>query len=126
MKLVFVCLGGAAGALCRYLTSVLMAKFTEEAVWATVTVNLLGSFLIGIVFIWLKNLSNIELSENMRLLIMIGFLGAFTTFSAYSVNLYELINKNMKLAVIYFIISNVGGLLLFFAGVWIANKMHSS
>ena len=103
-----------------------MAKFTEEAVWATVTVNLLGSFLIGIVFIWLKNLSNIELSENMRLLIMIGFLGAFTTFSAYSLNLYELINKNMKLAVIYFIISNVGGLLLFFAGVWIANKMHSS
>ena len=72
-----VALGGALGAALRYAASELIA--TESFPYATLSVNLVGSFLLGIVVALTQNL----LSTNLALLLGTGVLGAFTTMSTF-------------------------------------------
>ncbi|MBZ6378893.1 hypothetical protein B5C34_10540 [Pacificimonas flava] len=83
-------LGGGLGAITRFLA----AHWTNKLVWdgrlpwGTFTVNLIGSFLIGAVIMWtLEHASN----SQTRLLLVTGFLGGFTTFSAFSFEMTELL-----------------------------------
>jgi len=77
-------------------------------------VNLLGSFFIG-VCISLSDKSII--TENIRIYIAIGLLGGFTTFSTFSMDLFNLLNKSLYVEMIsYLVLSVFGGVLLFFAG----------
>jgi CrcB protein len=75
---------------------------------------LLGSFFIG-VCISLSDKSII--TENIRIYIAIGLLGGFTTFSTFSMDLFNLLNKSLYVEMIsYLVLSVFGGVLLFFAG----------
>lgn len=88
-SLIQVALGGAIGATARYLTNMATFRFFGPGFpWGTVVVNVLGSFLMGVLVVVLAQLSGNRLAP----LLMTGVLGGFTTFSAFSldaVNLWE-------------------------------------
>jgi CrcB protein len=78
-----VALGGAAGSSARYLTGVVAVRLLGAGFpWGTLIVNLLGSFLMGALVVVLGHLSANRLAP----LLMTGFLGGFTTFSAFSLD----------------------------------------
>lgn len=106
--LALVGLGGAIGATLRYIVGEWMS---DGFPWGTMTVNLLGSLLLGIVV-------TVTLSEEMVLLVGTGVMGAFTTMSAYSVDLIELIDKNEHTtAIVYLLVTVIGCPLLAFGGM---------
>jgi CrcB protein len=78
-----VALGGAIGASARYLTNVaVMRGIGPGFPWATVIVNVLGSFLMGVLVVWLAERGAMRLAP----FLMTGILGGFTTFSAFSLD----------------------------------------
>lgn len=82
-SLIQVALGGAIGASARYLTNVATFRFFGPGFpWGTVVVNVLGSFLMGVLVVVLAQLSGNRLAP----LLMTGVLGGFTTFSAFSLD----------------------------------------
>ena len=82
MGIVYVALGGAIGASARYLVSNWMASwFGPDFPWGTFFVNVSGSFLIGIVLVLVESGS---LSTEAWLLLAVGILGGYTTFSSFS------------------------------------------
>ena len=88
---VYVAIGGAIGAVFRYLVSIISLKYLATTFpWGTLIVNLLGSFVIG--FLWgLFELSTI--SQNTRLFLFMGILGSFTTFSSFSLESFNLLRS---------------------------------
>ena len=71
--------GGAAGSLARYGVNVLFTELKWSPIGATMTANIVGSFALGILFAMALNRSNFNL--DVLLLLSVGFLGSFTTFS---------------------------------------------
>ena len=97
--LALVCLGGAVGAALRYMVGEWMP---DGFPWGTMSVNLIGSLLLGFVV-------TMALSEETVLLVGTGLMGAFTTMSAYSVDLIELIeNSEHSSAVVYLLVTVLG------------------
>lgn len=90
-KLLLIGLGGAFGSIFRYLVSTGMYKiFGSNFPYGTFCVNAVGSFLIGLIFVLL--LDNISgMADQLRALLIIGFLGGFTTFSSFSMETLVLI-----------------------------------
>ena len=78
-NIAFVAFGGAVGSVVRYLTSQLI-NFKKFPL-STFTVNIIGSFLIGILMGYISKQMN---AQNWQLLLVTGFCGGFTTFSAFS------------------------------------------
>jgi CrcB protein len=80
--LLLVGAGGAVGSVLRYAMTVGIQRVAgSNFPWGTVIVNVLGSFAIGLLYVWL-----VERGENaaLRALLMVGLLGGFTTFSSFS------------------------------------------
>jgi CrcB protein len=91
-QLLAVAVGGAAGAMMRWLAASGVQRLSGGAFpWGTFAVNALGSFLLGFLFIWLIERSTV--GELARLAITVGFFGAFTTFSTYSLESIRLIQE---------------------------------
>ena len=89
-NLILVAAGGALGALLRYFLTNISKSLFASSIYGTISVNIIGSFLIGY-FITSKFGNN--LSENfVRFFIIIGLLGSFTTFSAFSYEVVDLLN----------------------------------
>jgi len=116
MKLyLLVALFGAAGSVLRYSLYLITPRFFYlNFPINTVLVNLLGSFFIGAcISLFDKSI----ITENTRIYIVIGLLGGFTTFSTFSMDLFNLLNKSLYIEMIsYLVLSVFGGLLLFLAG----------
>ena len=106
--LALVGVGGAIGAVLRYMIG---EWIPDGFPWGTLTVNLLGSLLLGI-------LVGMSLSAEMGLLLGTGIMGAFTTMSAYSVDLVELFdNGEYGPAVSYLLMTLLGCPLLAYGGM---------
>jgi len=91
-QLLWVALGGSIGAVFRYLLASAIYQFTgRDFPYGTLMVNVLGSFIIGVLSIWL--VEKYELSSELRLAIIVGGLGAFTTFSTFSWETIQLIEQ---------------------------------
>ena len=121
MKLyLLVALFGAAGSVLRYFFLIITPKiYYSSFPVSTVTVNLLGSFFIGL-FISLFDRGIIN--ENIRVCITIGLLGGFTTFSTFSMDMLNLINKSLYLQTAFYIcISVFLGLGFFIMGQKVSN-----
>ena len=116
MKLyLLVALFGAAGSVLRYSLYLITPRFFYlNFPISTVLVNLLGSFFIGAcISLFDKSI----ITENTRIYIVIGLLGGFITFSTFSMDLFNLLNKSLYIEMIsYLVLSVFGGLLLFLAG----------
>ena len=116
MKLyLLVALFGAAGSVLRYSLYLITPRFFYlNFPVSTVLVNLLGSFFIGVcISLFDKSI----ITENIRIYITIGLLGGFTTFSTFSMDLFNLLNKSLYIEMIsYLVLSVFGGVFLFFAG----------
>ena len=90
-NLILVATGGALGAVLRYLLSNISKTLFVSSIYGTISVNIIGSFLIG--YIITSDFGN-KLSENfIKFFLIIGLLGSFTTFSAFSYEVVELINS---------------------------------
>lgn len=91
-QLLAVAIGGATGAVMRWLMAAGIQRMVGGAFpWGTFAVNAIGSFLLGFLFVWLIERSTV--SELVRLALTVGFLGAFTTFSTYSLESIRLLQE---------------------------------
>lgn len=116
---IMVALGGAAGSAGRYGVS-LIVKPAASFPFATLSVNLVGSFLIGLLFGWLMRGEGGG-NEAWRLFLGVGVLGGFTTFSAFSWEFLQLIERReIVAAFIYGGGSLLGGLVLVALGFWLS------
>ncbi len=106
MKFLYLALGGATGTILRYIISGLVYRFYDGFFpWGTFAVNLSGSFVIG--FLW-ESFERVSVSPNLRLFLLIGMLGAFTTFSTYSLESFNLLRDGeMRLALFNILLSNI-------------------
>lgn len=125
LKLVLVFLGGGVGASMRYGAGVLVARLTPEGAdtphWlamypvATMLVNLLGCGLIGLAWGMLGDPK--EGNETIRLALIVGVLGGFTTFSSFGWEMLELMQEGRAATAIVYAVLSVGiGLLCAYAG----------
>ena len=112
-------LAGSLGTMARFGVSYWMLQwFGRDFPWGTLLVNILGSFLMGFLAVYL--LSKLHWPEPMRIVLLTGFLGAFTTFSAFSVDALFLIEREEWLRAIFYVMASVllallatrGGMLL--------------
>jgi len=91
-QIIAISVGASAGALSRWGTVLLMQRwFGAGYPWATLVVNAVGSFVLGFLVIWF--LDKTHLSDLLRLLLTVGFLGSFTTFSTFSVETVRLMEQ---------------------------------
>ena len=112
--IIWVALGGALGAVGRYLVG-LSLKTASGFPWATMSVNILGSLLMGLVIGWLSRQNGG--SDALRLFVAVGILGGFTTFSAFSMDFFTLLERRDIVAtVLYLSGSLLGGLVAFIIG----------
>ncbi|MEP0153788.1 fluoride efflux transporter CrcB [Pseudophaeobacter sp.] len=119
-----VALGGACGAVLRYLTGLGVLRLVghQEFPLAIISVNVIGSFLMGGFVVVAAQKGVTHLSP----LVMTGFLGGFTTFSAFSLETANLIERGaLGQAAVYVLLSvglSVGGL---FLGLWLARGVFA-
>lgn len=119
VKLFYIAAGGAAGAVLRYWVSGLSLRFLPAVFpYGTMIVNLAGSFLIG--FLW--GVSETALiTQHIRLLIFIGVLGSFTTFSTFTLENFNLLRDGEYMYfVLNIVLSVVLGVALVFMGYFLS------
>ncbi len=103
-----VFLGGGLGSMARYGVNVLcMRWFTAQYPWATFSVNVLGSFLMGVFAGYLTYKATQSWSGGARLFLMTGVLGGFTTFSAFSLDVMSLLERGDFGAAALYVIASV-------------------
>lgn len=88
---VLIAFGGALGTVARYLISVAALPISRELPWGTIGINILGSFVIGFFGTLTLASGRHPVSEDMRLFVMAGLCGGFTTFSAFSLQTLDLL-----------------------------------
>jgi CrcB protein len=118
-----VAAGGAIGAALRHLTGLLMLRLAGAAFpWGTLTVNILGSFAMGLFIELLAR--RFGASNELRLLVATGVLGGFTTFSSFSLDVAILWERGMAPAAFAYVLASViGSICALFAGLWLVRVM---
>lgn len=93
MRLLLVLAGGAVGSAGRYLIATWLAgRFGPGFPWGTLTVNIAGSFLIGLLATFADEFGSI--GPQARLFLVVGVLGGFTTFSSFSLETLRLVEQS--------------------------------
>ena len=114
----WIAVGGASGAVFRYLIFVVFQLIGWNTIWATMSVNIVGSFLLGLSCGLLP-----DANPRLQLLVTTGFMGAFTTFSTFSGDFVQLLEtKSFLLASSYAMVSVVSGIFAFLLGNYITTS----
>lgn len=86
-------MGAILGASSRYYLAICVQKWLETGFpWATLLINIVGSFLMGILFEYFSIKNQLE---SWRIFALVGFLGSFTTFSTFSLDLFLLLKQSL-------------------------------
>lgn len=110
-----VFIGGGAGAVLRYLTGVFALRYLSfSLLFATFAVNIIGCFILG--FLYSLFIDKPEINNSLKLALTAGFCGGLTTFSIFSLEMFEMLgNSQILYVLIYLLLSITVGL----AAVWI-------
>ncbi len=125
MNIILVAIGGAFGAVARFLSHEAIMKMMRVSNFAhfpaaTMFVNVLGSLMAGILYYFIVKNFN-EFDPRYKNLLMFGFLGAFTTFSAFSIDFLRLFQAgHLAMAVSYVFLSVFFCILAVFLGFYLA------
>ena len=122
MLYLMIAIGGSAGALTRYLVSAFINNLVSSSFPAgTLFLNVTGSFIIGFLF---QIYQSVLVSDEVKMLVTVGFLGSYTTFSTYSLETLNLLLTNQyKSAVINVAVSNVLAVSMSLLGIAAARIM---
>ena len=123
ISFIIVGIGGALGAMLRYAVQLGVSSFALGPAWlATFVVNLAGALVMGVMAGWL--LGTAALPEGWRLFIMVGLLGALTTFSSFTLDSYHLLQRQEWLILSFYVLGSVilsyGCFLL---GLWLCQQL---
>ncbi|HNP19159.1 MAG TPA: fluoride efflux transporter CrcB [Fulvivirga sp.] len=121
-NLLLVGIGGFTGSVLRYVTYLLIdKKFTSNFLVSTMTVNVIGSLILGIIIGFsLKG----NLNEQTKLLLAVGFCGSFTTFSTFAFENFNLLQQRETLtSLLYIGMSVILGLIAVYVGLLIAKSI---
>jgi CrcB protein len=123
-KVLAVFLGAGVGGVLRYLISLVIVRpHAADFPWATLLINLLGCLLIGYLGTFFAHLA--PRGDVLRVGILVGLLGGFTTFSSFGRETFDLLTHDRRtFAVVYVLVSTLGGLLLVGIGHAIAHRWH--
>jgi CrcB protein len=120
---VAIAIGGTLGCWARFgMTNLLQAVYGREFPFATLFINVSGSFLMG--FLFVETLERLTISPTVRTGLLTGFLGGYTTFSTFSMESLLLVEQGQPLrAVAYLALSVALGFSAAFAGAYIARNL---
>ncbi len=122
-NLVLIVLLGCVGIVCRYLVDSTLGSWNEGFPVSTLLINLVGSFLAGIIYALSVQK---QISSNLQMGLLVGFCGGFTTFSAFALQTVAMIERGRFLpAILYFLMSPALGLLAALVPVFWARKFFS-
>jgi len=123
-KIIVVALGGALGAVARYwLGGLLSSRWPMQFPLGTFVINVTGSFIIGF-FLTLVG-QRIAIHPNWRLLIAVGFVGAYTTFSTFEYETLKLLEEgNVLSAALNVFLSLAAGFVAVWLGVILARRFY--
>lgn len=115
-------LGGAIGVNARYWIGIWITRTTHETFpWATLAINVTGSFLIGLLATAFVNLSA---HPNHRLFFATGILGGYTTFSSFSLEAFDLWERGNPLGALAYLLGSVAaGFVAVFLGILVARAI---
>lgn len=109
MNLFLIALGGGLGSIARHLSSEAITKITisyAKFPWHTFSVNIIGSLIAGILYFFvIKNFDSFD--PRLKHFLFVGFLGGFTTFSAFSLDFFRLTTAGQYLHASAYVISSV-------------------
>ena len=120
LNYVAVAIGSALGGVARYGFALLVARWLGDAFpWGTILINILGSFVIGFFATLTRPDGRWRVAPALRLFVMVGICGGYTTFSAFSLQTFELLRHGAALAAL----ANVGlSLALCLLAVWLGHE----
>lgn len=132
-KFLLVGLGGAAGSMARYGVGLVAQRLAPGAAWpnplwpwATLTVNLVGGLLMGLLVGWLAQRGGAG-QENLRLFGAVGVLGGFTTFSAFSLEVVLMVERRQfGLAAAYVAVSVLVAVAALMVGLMVARRIFGA
>jgi fluoride exporter len=123
-SIILVMVGGGIGAVLRFQLGRILVTSPSGWPWGTFAANVVGGLLMGVLAAWLLRAG--QGAENMRLLLGVGLLGGFTTFSSYSLELVQMVQNGQGLmAIIYAIGSAVIAVSALLAGLMLTQWMLS-
>jgi len=119
-KLFLIGVAGFIGTLSRYwMSGVIARRYGETFPTGTLLVNLVGCFLVGLLFYLMEE--RFLVNQTVRAVVLIGFLGGFTTFSSFGLQTFTLLqDREFAFAILNLTASNIVGLLLVWAGYSLA------
>ncbi len=123
LNLLMVFIGGGIGCVLRYLGNTFFARFVgANLFYSTLTVNFIGSLILGIAFIFFFQRQ--DLPPSLKYAITVGFCGGLTTFSTYSLEIFEMIKTgNFMMALTYSIFSVLICVIAISMGTYIAKTI---
>ena len=122
MNFLWVAIGGILGSVCRYGVVLFISERQIDPVlpYGTICVNILGCLAIGLLA-GIDTFKHGMIRPELKLLLMVGFLGSFTTFASFGLEVVSLINSYRPIAALLDVVIQLAvGLLAVTAGFWIA------
>ena len=123
LRILLIGLAGLVGTLCRYwLSGVVARRYGETFPAGTLVVNLVGCLLIGFLFHLFQE--RYVAGQTARTVVLVGFLGGFTTFSSYGLQTFTLLRDGeFAYAALNVVASNLLGILLVWGGYMLAKLL---
>jgi len=118
-----IAIGGTVGCWARYaMTNLVQAIYGRDFPYATLSINVLGAFLMG--FLFIETLERVTISPALRTGILTGVLGGYTTFSTFEMESFLLVEQGEPARAVLYIALSVGlGFLAAFGGAYIARNL---